>query len=89
MTDSHIMVGGIPLKAAICPHGCRGYPVSSLALHIMSHERLEAGIVGTHGWNENRPGKTHVGNKHGRPKKKPSEKANTASIKMSGKGRYR
>ena len=58
-------------------------------MHLLEHERLGAGITASRGWQVNRPGKTHVGNKHGRPKKKPSEKRNNASIKMAGKGRYR
>ena len=82
MTD--IMVGGAILKAALCPHGCKVYPASSLPMHILRHDALGAQAVASQGWNENRPGKTHVGNKQGRPKKKDSEKARNISIRRRG-----
>ena len=80
-----IVVGGAILKAAICPHGCKVYPASSLALHILRHDALGAQAVASQGWNENRPGKTHVGNRQGRPKKKASEKAHVVGIRRRGR----
>jgi len=83
-----LLVGGAILKAALCPHGCKVYPASSLPMHILEHERLGAGLTASHGWNENRPGKTHVGNRQGRPRKKQSEKAKGVTIRRRGRGGY-
>jgi hypothetical protein len=84
-----ITVHGIVLIAALCPHGCKVYPVSSLALHMLQHDRLDAGLTASHGWNENRPGRTHVGNKNGRPRMRDSEKVHKRGIRLEGKGAYR
>jgi len=81
----NIVVGGATLKAALCPHGCKVYPASSLALHILQHDALGAKAVAPQGWNENGPGKTHVGNRMGRPKKKDSEKAHVVGIRRRGR----
>lgn len=82
-----ITVHGIMLSAALCSHGCKIYPVSGLALHMLQHDRLDAGVMATHGWNENRPGRVHVGNKQGRPRKRDSEKADTVTIPRWDMGR--
>ena len=83
-----ISVGGWILQAALCPRGCRIYPVSSLALHMLIHDRIDAGITDTHHWAEHRPTKHHVSNRHGRPRKRQSEKAKGVSIRRRGRGAY-
>jgi len=75
------------LPAAVCPHGCLIYPVSSLDMHIAAHARLAGMVLAPVGWSQNRPGKTHVSNRLGRPRKKDSEKTSTAIIKHHNRGR--
>jgi len=82
-----IVVRGIILEATLCPFGCRIYPASSLAMHIAAHERLGKMVLAPVGWMHNRPGKTHVSNRLGRPRKKDSEKTSTAIIKHHNRGR--
>ena len=86
---SNITLHGVTLKAALCPRGCKVYPASAMAMHMLQHDRLDAAQVSTRGWNENRPGKVHVGNKKGRPKMRDSEKVHKRGIKLEGKGAYR
>ena len=85
MTYPHsdtITVQGTVLDIAVCPHGCRIYPASSLSMHMAAHDRMDRLAVGTYGWSDHRVPNRHRGNKNGRPKKKESEKRWPAGVNV-------
>lgn len=76
-----IIVAGQELEAATCPHGCRVWPISSMAMHVAQHSAIRAEIESASWMNKNGVPKRKR-NYDGRPRKKLSEQKDPMGINI-------
>lgn len=72
------------LDAAICPHGCKVWPPSSLSIHLAAHKKRD-GALESHSWRSAKGVPTHKAGRRGKSKGTPARDVNIPMIAASAK----